>query len=230
MRRLTMLIIGASLGCLQVCGAQQKTPPAAALDEPKQAVALVSRKFTPNPFYKDGSQEPLQEHGSWAVRESLSGESVTACSDPGAHCRTVLYRAGTPQVTCTWTVLFPSVGEPSVVSVGGTTAEAMLRTFASGSSEEPLLVTGRDVVYPPFARAAYESGTVTVALYTDARGHVRAADLLSGPAMLRGAALDPVQHWVFEPFVVGGTAMGTRVMLEVDFKPGGFVYEAVRRK
>jgi TonB family protein len=72
-------------------------------------------------------------------------------------------------------------------------------------------------IYPPIARAAHVSGTVTIDLTIDKTGHVRAAKVISGPPMLAGAAVDSVKQWVYKPFLVDGSAVEKTVRTYVNF-------------
>jgi bla regulator protein blaR1 len=54
--------------------------------------------------------------------------------------------------------------------------------------------------YPEIAKAAHVSGEVRIAITIGPKGEVEAAHVVSGPAMLRQAALDSAIHWKFSPF------------------------------
>jgi TonB family protein len=81
----------------------------------------------------------------------------------------------------------------------------------------PELVSKVPPVYPPIARAARVSGTVTIEITIDKSGHVRAAKAVSGPPMLVGAALDSVKQWVYKPFLVDGKATEKTVRIYINF-------------
>jgi TonB family protein len=62
----------------------------------------------------------------------------------------------------------------------------------------PKLISRSEPVYPPIAKAAHISGDVKLELNINASGHVTGGKVLSGPAMLAGAAQDCVRNWVYE--------------------------------
>jgi TonB family protein len=59
-------------------------------------------------------------------------------------------------------------------------------------------------MYPPIALAAHVSGDVKLQFEIDTQGHVVGLRVVSGPAMLAGAALDAVRHWDYTPFESDG--------------------------
>ncbi len=65
-------------------------------------------------------------------------------------------------------------------------------------------------VYPPIAKAAHVQGTVVLDLRIGTTGKIESIDVVSGPPMLRQAAIDCVKQWTFHPFDrVGVPAIAT---------------------
>ena len=73
---------------------------------------------------------------------------------------------------------------------------------------------------PAIAMAAHVSGTVVVGAEIDATGKVTQVLVLSGPEMLRTAALEAVRQYSYRPFVIDGTPAAVRTAVQVQFNPG----------
>ena len=72
--------------------------------------------------------------------------------------------------------------------------------------------------YPEAARVARVQGTVKMSVTIGANGRPQVIRVVSGPAMLREAALDAVTHWVWEPFARDGRAVAVVTEVGVDFR------------
>jgi protein TonB len=49
-------------------------------------------------------------------------------------------------------------------------------------------------------------------------GHVEGLEVVSGPPMLRQAALDAVKQWVFKPYLLNGAAIEVSTVVRVTFE------------
>jgi protein TonB len=67
--------------------------------------------------------------------------------------------------------------------------------------EQPVVISQRPVEYPTIARQAGVEGTVTLRVLIDKDGDVRDAIYVSGPEMLKDAAIDCVKQWKFRPAI-----------------------------
>jgi len=72
--------------------------------------------------------------------------------------------------------------------------------------------------YPAAASAAHVQGEVTVRADVDRDGNVASARVISGPPLLRDAALDAVQHWRYRPYISSGKAAPMTATAVVDFQ------------
>ncbi len=72
--------------------------------------------------------------------------------------------------------------------------------------------------YPVAASAANVQGEVKVEAEVDRDGHVASARVVSGPPMLRDAAVDAVQHWRYRPFLAAGKPTSMNATAIVDFQ------------
>jgi protein TonB len=83
---------------------------------------------------------------------------------------------------------------------------------------DPKLLTSPRLEYPPAARQANIEGTVTVYANVDAEGRVTSAKALSGPMLLRQAAVESVQQWKYAPGTIDGKPSPSQLSVNVDFR------------
>lgn len=72
--------------------------------------------------------------------------------------------------------------------------------------------------YPAEANAAHVEGQVKVEATVGNDGSVTSARVISGPELLRGAALGAVQRWHYRPYVEGGKARTVTTTALLDFQ------------
>ncbi len=75
-----------------------------------------------------------------------------------------------------------------------------------------------DPVYPAAARDARQSGIVAVEVTISDQGNVISARALSGPSLLRNAALLAARAWKFKPSTLGGVPVTTTTTISFNFK------------
>ena len=80
------------------------------------------------------------------------------------------------------------------------------------------LLYGPAPAYPAAAAAARVQGEVKIQATVDRDGTINAARVVSGPPLLRDAALDAVQHWRYKPYTTGGKPAPTGTMAVLDFE------------
>lgn len=76
-------------------------------------------------------------------------------------------------------------------------------------------------VYPTIARAAGISGTVVVEAVISKTGTIESLHVLSGPPMLRQAALDAIKSARYRPYLLNGEPTEIQTTFTVNFKLGG---------
>jgi protein TonB len=78
-------------------------------------------------------------------------------------------------------------------------------------------------IYPPIARAAHQGGTVVLHAIISKSGTIQSLSVISGPAMLQGAALDAVKTWRYKPYLLNGepTEVDTTIMVNFNLNGGG---------
>jgi protein TonB len=86
-----------------------------------------------------------------------------------------------------------------------------------GNVANARLVSQPAPVYPPLAKAARVQGTVRFDVQIGADGHVTGLQLLSGHQLLVQAAMDAVQHWVYQPTLLNGNPVPVATTVDVNF-------------
>jgi len=85
---------------------------------------------------------------------------------------------------------------------------------------ESHLLASVSPVYPPVAKAANISGIVILHAVISTQGTVTALEVVSGPDMLRSAALEAVRQWTYKPYVLNGTPVEVHTTVTVNFNIG----------
>jgi len=91
----------------------------------------------------------------------------------------------------------------------------------SGGVSAGMLLTPIRPVYPAIARAAGIQGTVVVEAVISRTGAIESLHVLSGPAMLRQAAIDAIQAARYQPYRLNGEPTDVQTTITVNFRLGG---------
>ncbi|MGC9157701.1 MAG: energy transducer TonB, partial [Terracidiphilus sp.] len=83
-----------------------------------------------------------------------------------------------------------------------------------------LLVKRIDPVYPEIAKMARISGTVVIDATISKTGAIENPRVLSGPEMLRTAAIDAVRNWRYRPYRLNGEPVDVETTVKVVFALG----------
>jgi protein TonB len=75
-------------------------------------------------------------------------------------------------------------------------------------------------VYPAIARAAHVEGSVVVDAVISKAGRIEGLTVVSGPEMLRNAALDAIQRARYAPYRLNGEAVDVQTRITVVFRLG----------
>ena len=86
-----------------------------------------------------------------------------------------------------------------------------------GQVQPALLIKSVPPVYPPFARSNHTSGDVTVDALIDVNGNVTDLKAVSGPPILRLAAIEAVRQWKYDPARLDGRPVAIHLTLTVRF-------------
>jgi len=82
----------------------------------------------------------------------------------------------------------------------------------------PRLISETKPVYPATARQAGVDGNVVVRIVIDKAGNVVDARAIAGPEMLRGAAVDAVRQWRYEPSSLNGQQVSVQMPVTIPFR------------
>ncbi len=83
---------------------------------------------------------------------------------------------------------------------------------------EPKLISSARLLYPAAAKQSHIEGNVTVSANIDENGKVVGATALSGPMLLRQAAVDSVTQWKYSPSLIDGKPAPSQVTVSVAFR------------
>lgn len=81
-----------------------------------------------------------------------------------------------------------------------------------------MLIHRTEPIYPPIARAAHSSGTVVLDAVVTRAGTLQGVRVLSGPSMLRQAALDAVKTWRYRPYLLNNQPVDVETTISIVFK------------
>jgi TonB family protein len=73
-------------------------------------------------------------------------------------------------------------------------------------------------VYPPIAKAAHVQGVVILHALISKTGYIENLQVISGPPMLQGAAMDAVRKWKYRPYLLNGEPTEVQTTINVNFK------------
>jgi protein TonB len=95
--------------------------------------------------------------------------------------------------------------------------EASKKVNISAGVAVGLLVQKTAPVYPAIARSAHVSGTVVIQATISKAGAIGNLRVVSGPPLLRQAALDAVKTWRFRPYMLDGEPVDVDTAVNVTF-------------
>jgi protein TonB len=87
-----------------------------------------------------------------------------------------------------------------------------------GDVKEPRLISSALPVYPIGARQAGVEGDVVVNTTIDKNGSVVGMKVVSGPVLLRQAALDALRRWKYEPSRLDGQPVAVEMQVIIKFR------------
>ena len=90
-----------------------------------------------------------------------------------------------------------------------------------GNVRPPRAIFSPSPEYPPLARMARISGEVVIDSVIDTQGNVVEMEVVSGPALLYGAALKALATWKYEPTYLNGEPTPIHMKVTVKFHISG---------
>lgn len=142
----------------------------------------------PAHIYIPDSKEPAS---SWNPAELADPNMATGSDSP--------FGSGRPAVRVAPAEAQRTMRIPSVVSEG-------------------LLLRKTIPVYPPIAVTTRQQGTVMLQATISRTGMIENLHVVSGPPMLRQAALDAVSQWRYRPYMLNGQPIEVETTVNVVFK------------
>ena len=104
------------------------------------------------------------------------------------------------------------------VSVAPTNPAAKGPLHISTGVSAGLLLAPITPIYPRIGISARAEGTVRVEAIISKSGRIESAHVVSGPDMLRQAALDAIRNAHYSPYLLNGTAIEVETSITVNFK------------
>jgi protein TonB len=87
-----------------------------------------------------------------------------------------------------------------------------------GEVREPRLLHSVLPQYPQIAKQARAEGDVVIDTQIDAAGNVTQMKVVSGPMLLREAAMAALRHWKYEPTMLNGQPMPVEMRVVIKFR------------
>jgi protein TonB len=84
-----------------------------------------------------------------------------------------------------------------------------------------MLIQSTPPAYPPLAKTARMAGTVQLHATISKIGTIKDLHAVSGPVMLRQAALDAVRNWRYKPYMLNNEPIEVETTINVVFTLGG---------
>ena len=110
--------------------------------------------------------------------------------------------------------LAPGIGSSNLVAP----APAKPDVVEGGKVQLPKLISSIPPVYPQLAAANHVEGEVKIQAEINASGKVTSTRVVSGPILLRSAAVNAVRQWKYSPAMLDGKAIATQYVVTVRFR------------
>ena len=111
----------------------------------------------------------------------------------------------------------PQTTESSAIEPPSAESQGPVRIHVGGALKPPRLVSSVLPVYPPVARDAGIEGDVVIDTTIDKVGKVTSMKVVSGPPMLRQAALEALRQWKYEPSKLNGEPVPVQMTVTIRF-------------
>ncbi|HYL67757.1 MAG TPA: TonB family protein [Candidatus Limnocylindria bacterium] len=176
--------------------------------KPAAGVALQpvapAKQVTPS-VTPDMMSQSLNSHPTSVQRADAGGADAApvldASADSDGNSAALSGISSSPHVP---TLAPPAVQPEAPVKIGG-------------EVKEPRLIASTLPVYPLAARQTGVEGDVIVNTTIDKSGSVVGMHVVSGPAILRQAALDALRRWKYEPSMLNGQPVAVEMQVTIKF-------------
>jgi TonB family protein len=112
----------------------------------------------------------------------------------------------------------PAVGAPAVNLALPPQPAPEGPVSVGGEVKPPKVISSALPVYPTIARQANVQGDVVVRIVVDKAGNVSEAHAISGPALLRPAAVDALRQRRYEPSTLHGQPISVEMLVTIQFR------------
>jgi periplasmic protein TonB len=112
----------------------------------------------------------------------------------------------------------PELGSSSLAVAPPPEAQPQGPVRAGGMVQEPKLISSVMPVYPFAAKEANIQGDIVINTQIAADGSVAHMKVVSGPAMLRQAALDALRRWKYQPSRLDGKPVAVEMLVTIRFR------------
>jgi len=110
--------------------------------------------------------------------------------------------------------LVPGAGSSNLVAPAPVKPELA----QGGNVQLPKLISSVAPVYPQLAATNHVEGEVKIQAEINASGRVTSTKIISGPILLRSAAMNAVRQWKYSPALLDGKAIATQYAVTVRFR------------
>ena len=208
---------------VQTAQLTQAPPPSTAASAP-----VVTRSSQPTPAVKSSrpavapapTSAPASEPQKSAVKVpdmfgALNAHPTShARSDDPAEAAPSLDASAAPENIGGLPSLAPG---PTAPPTAAATVPVEHRVRVGGQIKPPRLVSTVLPEYPAMARNAGVEGDVVVDTTIDENGKVATMKIISGPVLLRQAALDALRRWKYEPSKLNGQPVQVQMTVTIKF-------------
>ena len=87
-----------------------------------------------------------------------------------------------------------------------------------GKVQQPKLLSSVMPIYPSVAKQAHVEGDVVIDTQIDKNGKVVHMKAVSGPVILRQAALEALSRWKYQPSTLDGQPVPVEMLVTVKFR------------
>jgi TonB family protein len=112
----------------------------------------------------------------------------------------------------------PAIVSPNVALPPPPAATPGVPVSSGARPKEPQLIFSVLPLYPEVAKQARVQGDVIINAYINKNGNVARMDVISGPSMLRQAALDALRKWKYRPSQLNGQPIEGDLLVKIKFR------------
>lgn len=111
-----------------------------------------------------------------------------------------------------------AISSPSGISIPTPRLQPDGPVKIGGQVKEPRLVASPPPVYPQTAVQMNVQGDVIIQAVIDKAGNVAEAHVVSGPPLLRAAALEALRRWKYQPSILDGQPISVQMLVTIHFR------------